>query len=389
MATMADQNATYSNYFRQNKFLLIIPVCVAFLNTIGLLILSSASLSFIRFNYLSRQFCWLAFALLGLLLGLFIPLDSLRRRTKTLYGLAFFSLLLVFIPKVGIQINGSNRWIDLGFFHLQVSEFSKIAFLLFLANHLSEIDGRRASISASFIGPLLATAAMVGPILLEPDYGMTALFVCVALVLLFLNGVPLRALVLSFLIILILFAFFIALNPVRLTRIRSFLNIEETRLSGSYQLWQGLTAFKIGGLERSGLGQGIQQLFYLPESHTDFIFAILAEELGYWIAALVIFSYALIFITYFVEIYRIHDRFLFLLSAGLISFITIQAAINLIVVMGLSPTKGMALPFISYGGSNLIVVYIMIGLLFNALRFSFYNRGLSKRELEELSPLKD
>lgn len=385
IANMANSGLAYINYLKNNKFLFIIPICIAFLNIIGLLILSSASLSFIHFNYLSRQFCWLLFALAGLFLGLWIPLDRLKRHANIIYYLSLSALLIILIPGVGLDINGSRRWIDLGFFHLQVSEFSKLALVLFLANYLARIGADHPSLTNGFFKPLLATFGLVGPILLEPDYGMTALFLCVALIILFLNGLSVRTLLFSGILLLLIFAIFIALNPVRLNRIRSFLNIEETKLSGSYQLWQGLTAFKIGGVERSGLGQGIQQLFYLPEAHTDFIFAILAEELGYWIAALVILAYALIFIATFVEIYRVHDQFLFLLGAGIIAFITVQAAINLAVVMGLSPTKGMALPFISYGGSNLIVTYLMIGLLFNTFKSAYYNRDISKEEMEKLS----
>jgi cell division protein FtsW len=163
----------------------------------------------------------------------------------------------------------------------------------------------------------------------------------------------------------------VLLNPVRMARILSFMNVESTKLTGSYQLWQGLIGFNSGGISGLGLGNGRQQLFYLPEAHTDFIFSIFAEELGYIFSLLAIAAYAALFIIAWIEIYHIHCQFSFLFANGLILFLTIQTIVNLGVVMGLLPTKGIALPFMSYGGSHLIFGYFAVGLLLNILKTSY------------------
>jgi cell division protein FtsW len=190
----------------------------------------------------------------------------------------------------------------------------------------------------------------------------------VGLGLLFLNGVSLRPLLLCAAVAFLLLAIFIALNPVRLSRILSFLDVEATKQEGSYQLWQGMVGLQSGGWRGLGLGNGRQQLFYLPEAHTDFIFPVLAEELGFGVALAVLVAFFAVFSLLWMEIYRIPSPFLFLLAMGMLLFLTLQAVINLGVVSGLLPTKGMALPLISYGGSNLALVYAFLGLLLNCLR---------------------
>jgi cell division protein FtsW len=149
------------------------------------------------------------------------------------------------------------------------------------------------------------------------------------------------------------------------------MDIESTKLTGSYQLWQGLVGFNSGGLWGIGLGNGRQQLHYLPEAHTDFIFPIFAEELGYIFSLFAISAYAILFVIFWIEIYRIHCPFLFLMANGFSLFLVAQAIINLCVVMGLFPTKGIALPFMSYGGSNLIFSYFSVGILLNIFKTSY------------------
>jgi cell division protein FtsW len=189
---------------------------------------------------------------------------------------------------------------------------------------------------------------------------------------LFLNGVPLRPLAICAAAAGLLFALFIAHNPVRLGRIFSFLHIESTKSTGSYQLWQGLIGFHAGGWFGVGLGNGRQQLFYLPEAHTDFIFPILAEEWGYLFCLAALAAYLIIFLLSWWETYRIHSPFLFLLAMGITLTFTAQTLINLFVIVGLLPTKGMALPLLSYGGSNLVLTYAFLGLLLNCFRTAYF-----------------
>ncbi|MDR2667925.1 MAG: FtsW/RodA/SpoVE family cell cycle protein [Puniceicoccales bacterium] len=370
----------YCSCFNGSRKLFAIPICVTFLTVLGLLTLSSASLSFVGSNYLLRQCVWLVIAIFTGAAAMAIPLDFLRSHSRQIAIGALVLCVAVLIPKIGLSINGSRRWINLCFFHFQVSELAKIALVLRLADCIAERDGMEWNLLEGFVKPVLTIAAFSALLILEPDYGSTLLFLFVGFAILFLSGVPLRHLAACISIAAVTVAIFIALNPVRLSRILSFLDIESTKLTGSYQLWQGLIGFQSGGLHGLGLGNGRQQLFYLPEAHTDFIFPVFAEELGYPFAAAAILAYIVIFMISWSEICRISDPFLFLVANGALLFIVAQTAINLAVVMGLFPTKGMALPLISYGGSNLVLIFTLLGLLCNCFRTAHFQ----KPNLEDL-----
>ncbi|MDR1435628.1 MAG: putative lipid II flippase FtsW [Puniceicoccales bacterium] len=358
----------YRNCFGSSRRLFAIPIGVALLTTLGLLALSSASLSFVGQNYLLRQCLWLVVAIVFCAIAMALPLEFLRRHSLAIAIGAAALLIAVLIPAIGLSVNGSRRWINFKFFHFQVSEFAKIALLIRLADRLADRSGMEWDFRAGFFKPLIAIGTFSALLIAEPDYGSTVLFMLVGFAVMFLGGVPLRHLFICTAAAAVVVAIFIALNPLRLDRILSFLDIESTKLTGSYQLWQGLVGFQSGGLRGLGIGNGRQQLSYLPEAHTDFIFPVFAEELGYPFALAVIFIYAAIFAVAWSEIYRIADPYLFLLSNGAILFVAAQTAINLAVVMGLFPTKGMALPLISYGGSNLVLIFTLFGLLANCLR---------------------
>ena len=164
------------------------------------------------------------------------------------------------------------------------------------------------------------------------------------------------------------FALMVMHNPVRLERIKSFMNIQENLSTGAYQLWQGILAFGAGGITGVGLGNGRQQFSFLPEAHTDFIFAILGEEMGLLATLFVVALFMGIFLVGIIQLRRAPNLYQFLLGAGAIFFISLQALINLGVVTGCLPTKGISLPFISYGGSNLVIMFILIGLILNLFR---------------------
>ncbi|MDR2664110.1 MAG: FtsW/RodA/SpoVE family cell cycle protein [Puniceicoccales bacterium] len=374
----------YYRYFAANGRLLAVPVCVVFLTVLGLLTLSSASLSFVGPNYLLRQCVWLALAIPCCCVALLLPLDLLRHHSGTIVAFALLLSVAVLVPPIGHAVKGSRRWIDLGFFHFQVSELAKLALTLRLAERLSARAGLPWDLRENFLRPIALLGAFAVLLLLEPDYGSTFLFLAVGFALLFLSGTPLRLLLSCCAGAVLLLALFVSRNPVRLGRILSFLDVESTKLTGSYQLWQGLIGFQSGGLRGLGLGNGRQQLSYLPEAHTDFIFPIVAEELGYPFALLALLAYVVLFAVIWLEIYRIQDPFLFLFSSGILLFLAAQTVINLAVVMGLFPTKGMALPLLSYGGSNLLLFFTSIGLLFNCFRTA----QSQKPKLEELLPQK-
>jgi cell division protein FtsW len=360
----------YLGYFCASGWIGLIPLCVIFLNTIGLLVLSSASLSFVRHNYLLKQAAWLGLALSGCACAMCVPVNWVRTNAWFMYALAVAFLVAVLVPGIGLRINGSRRWIRAGIGNIQISECAKIAFCLYFPRVL--IGSANRAFFPSLLIPLGHMGIFAALLLLEPDYGTTALFLLTGMTLLFLNGFSAKTLSACGILIFCLFALMVALNPVRLGRLLAFMDVEATKSAGSYQLWQGLVGFRGGGSLGVGLGNGRQQLFFLPEAHTDFIFPVLAEELGYIFALLVICAYALMFIILWAEIFHMQTPDLFLAANGLSLFLIVQIGMNLCVVMGLLPTKGIALPFISYGGSNLIFSYGAIGLLLNLFRTSYW-----------------
>ena len=202
-------------------------------------------------------------------------------------------------------------------------------------------------------------------LMIEPDFGTTALFGCVSALLLFIKGVRLRFIIPTCALALFLFCIAIYFNPVRLRRI---IDLENNRLAGAYQLWQSLIAFSAGGWTGVGLGQGRQQYFFLPESHTDFIGAILAEELGILHMLIILGCFCLLAYHGLKIVKQQSDPYLFFVGMGSVLFLSIQVFLNLGVIAGLLPTKGIAFPFLSYGGSNLMTNFCFIGLLINLSR---------------------
>ncbi|MFP6854810.1 MAG: FtsW/RodA/SpoVE family cell cycle protein, partial [Opitutales bacterium] len=262
---------------------------------------------------------------------------------------------------------GAQRWLGIGPVRLQVSEFAKIGLVVAMAHYLGLNQREKTTFLKGFIIPCCLIGGICCLVLLQPDFGTTFLLGTVGALLLFQAGANLRYLIPSVILATGLFSTLVYLDPVRLRRITSFLDVEGNLNDGAYQLWQGILAFGAGGLTGVGLGRGRQQLFFLPEAHTDFIFAVIGEELG-----LVSSCVVLLFLAMFVVV-SWHARnaprlFDFLLLQGSLFAVTLQALINVGVVTGCLPTKGMSLPFISYGGSNLVVTFIFVGFIINVMR---------------------
>jgi cell division protein FtsW len=262
-------------------------------------------------------------------------------------------------------INGSWRWLFLGPINFQPSELAKFAVLCWLASWMTRVRRRAAEARLGFAMPLLGLGLVVVLILVEPDFGTTFLVAFVGMTLMFLGGSRFKFLALAGMGGLVAFALLIMHNPVRMRRILAFLWPEEYAQKEAYQLLQALYAMVLGGPTGVGFGESIQKQSYLPEAHTDFIYAIIGEEWGL-VATL---SVALAFVIFFVLGMRISfrapDQFGRLLAFGITLMITLQAAINIAVVTGCMPTKGLALPFISYGGSSILFTYVMVGVLVN------------------------
>lgn len=347
---------------------LLILFCVVALTTLGVIILFSASVSFYEsdpYFFVRRQVIWLLIAVLSGLGASRINLEKLRSMAWILAGVAVLGLVVVLIPQVGVEVNGSRRWLDLGLMRLQVSEFAKLALVFALAHYLAANQKNIPSFWRGFVLPAAGISLFSLLILLEPDFGTALLCGAIGFTMLLLAGVRLFYLIPSVVAGMGLFGLAVMHNPVRLARITSFLDVEAHRSDGAYQLWQAILAFGAGGQHGVGLGSGRQQMAFLPEAHTDFIFAIIGEELGLFFTLGVVLIFALVFIFGLIHLKRAPNLFQFLLVAGSLLMLTLQAVINLGVVTGCLPTKGMSLPFISYGGSNLVLMGLLVGIILN------------------------
>mgnify|MGYP000854688222 CR=1 FL=1 len=341
----------------------LIIVCALGLCLLGLTILFSASAWFKQgpYHYLNKQLigvvvaggvCWVVSR---------INLDYLRRYAWWIAGACLVALALVLV--VGISVNGSRRWLGYGSLRLQVSEFAKLGLVFCLAHYLALNQTRIGELKRGFLYPLAIIGAFAGLTLLEPDFGVAALMVAVGLLLLFLAGARWRYILPTVALTGGLFTVAVLHNPNRLRRMTEFLSEEK-----SYQLRQGLAAFAAGGVEGAGLGQGRQQLSYLPEAHTDYIFSVVGEELGLVFTMAVVIAFTVILIAGLVHLRRAPNLFHFLLVLGCVLLIPLQAIINLGVVTAVLPTKGMSLPFISAGLSNLLLMGMLVGVILNTQR---------------------
>jgi cell division protein FtsW len=362
---------------KRRVFYLLLPIF--FLNGVGLLALSSASLMVINGVYLKKQIVAVMLAWIACAIFAKIPLPWLFKHRTTLFLLALVGVLLVLIPGIGHATNGSRRWIHVPGFSIQVSEFAKIALIIWLAGYIRENEHYCIKFFKGFFKPLCICGTLALWVLCEPDYGTAFLMMSVVLVVLFLFGTYLRHLLLFLVVGGISFWGLVLLSPVRLRRITSFFNVEEHRFDATYQLWQGILCFASGGLYGSGVGLGRQKLSYLPEAHTDFIFPIIGEEFGGLFAIVVIFCFLAFAVLALVFLYSKQDSFTRTLGFGAVLIITFQAIINMGVVTGCVPTKGIALPFISYGGSNLVAMYALVGVIVNCLR----SEDTSNRTLQD------
>jgi cell division protein FtsW len=341
----------------------IILVCALGLTLLGLTILFSASAWFKQgpYYYLNKQLIGVVVASVVCLVVSRLNLDYVRRYAWWIGGGCVVLLALVLM--VGVTVNGSTRWLGYGSARLQVSEFAKLGLVFCLAHYLALNQTRIGELKRGFLYPLGIVGAFAGLTFLEPDFGVAALMVAVGLVLLFLAGAKWRYILPTIALAGGLFTLGVMNNPNRLRRMTEFLSEEK-----SYQLRQGLAAFAAGGIEGAGLGQGRQQLSYLPEAHTDYIFSVVGEELGIFFTMAVVVTYTVILIAGFVHLRRAPNLFHFLLVLGCVLLICMQAIINLGVVTAVFPTKGMSLPFISAGLSNLVLMGMLLGVILNTQR---------------------
>ncbi len=340
------------------------------LTTLGLVMLFSAGAATKSGPHalVSKQAIWLGLSIVAGGVSAFVNLEWLRKRAWLLYGICALALVLVLVPGFGVKVNGAQRWLGLGPLRLQPSEFAKIGLVLILAVYLSANQREIKSLCRGFVYPSLILGLVLGLIMLQPDFGTTFLCGAVGATMMFLAGVSLRWLLPIAGLAVSGFALLVYLDPVRIRRVTSFLDVEANANDSAYQLWQGMLAFGVGGVDGVGLGKGRQQMHFLPEAHTDFIFSVIGEELGLIFSLGIVACFLALFVLVAWRLREAPNLYLFLIGSGAILAIALQAVINVGVVTGSMPTKGMSLPFISYGGSNLMVTFVLIGLILNVFR---------------------
>lgn len=359
--------------------------------TVSLLCVSWVMVSSASLDYAAQQtgdafyFCKRhgMYALMALILGavvLRIPFSQWKRMDTGFLVIAVLLLLIVLVPHLGKRVNGSQRWISLGFMTLQVSEIAKCAAVVFFAGYLVRRRDEMHSSWWGFCKPFLVLSFLAVLLLAEPDFGATVVIGLSTLTLLFLAGAPLKRF-LPFLVVTLLAAGVLAVTePYRFARLMAFVDPweESVMYKSGYQLTQSLIAIGRGEWFGVGLGHSVQKLFYLPEAHTDFVFSIWAEESGLAGCAVVIGLFAAMVWRMF-RIARVAvdrgETFGALVAVGLALVIAFQAFINMGVASGLLPTKGLTLPFVSYGGSSLMISVAMAAMV---LRLSFENRMAMK-----------
>ena len=344
---------------------------VILLAMLGLLMVTSASMVISErqygypFYYFARHLIYLCLSTGAAAIVCLLPVSFWSRYARAILLAVAFLLVLVLIPGIGRVVNGSRRWLHLGFITLQVSEFAKLAMAIFMADYLARRHHEVIHKLSGFIRPL-CVLSLIGILLLaEPDFGATTVITLMVLSLLFLVGVRLWPFGLMAGSVATILAVLALTSPYRLARITSFLDPWVHPFGSGYQLTQSLIAFGRGGFWGVGLGNSIQKLFYLPEAHTDFVYAVLAEELGVWGQLLVISLFAIFIGRGLIIARRLlrQQPFAAYLSFALSIWIALQAMINIGVNAGVLPTKGLTLPFISYGGSSLLAGGVVVGLM--------------------------
>lgn len=355
---------------------IIIVVVILLLLAIGVLMVYSASAAFAfhkyddSFYFAKRQFL---FATLGIICMFFVASSNpykWRKWAKPVFFMSIALLILVLIPGVGILRNGARSWLGIGSFSIQPSEFMKLTMILFLARILTQ---PRFQITHLWKGlfPCLAILGLAfGLIMLQPDLGSGTVLISTGILLIYCAGVRWKHLMYLLFIGVIGFIGLIMAAPYRIARISAFLNPWQDPLGAGYQLIQSLYAIGPGGLIGLGLGMSKQKHLYLPEPHTDFIFSILAEELGFLGAGTTILLFAILIWRGYRVAIRISDPFLSLVATGITTMIMIQSVINIGVVSGTFPVTGITLPFLSYGGSSLTLTLVAVGILLNLSRFA-------------------
>ena len=316
------------------------------------------------FFFLKKELVWLSIGLTCMFLGYQVNLKLLWKNAPFLFALAFVLVCLTHTP-LGVRIGGAMRWIRFGFFNLQPSEFLKLGLVCYLASYLGNTPGIAKEFVRGFVFVSFLIVLSIAPVLTQPDFGTSLMLATVSFMTLLIAGARLRYMGGVILSSIPVIYYFIVFTPYRMRRVIAFLDPWSDPQGKGFQIVQSFLAIGRGNVTGVGLGESTQKLFYLPAAHTDFIFSILAEEMGFVGANFVILCFVILTITGFVIAMRSKNTFGALLAFGCTAHISLQALFNIAVVTGSVPTKGIPLPFISFGGSNLVLNLLAIGLIMN------------------------
>ncbi|MFN2427415.1 MAG: putative lipid II flippase FtsW [Candidatus Binatia bacterium] len=357
-----------------NKFDWLLAIMVGLLVFFGLVFVFNAS-TFVSNYHFGDGYRMFLKHVVSVVLGLVLmwicsrcPSDLLKHRAYWLFAASIPLMAATLIPNLGVEVNGARRWIPLGLFNLQPSEFVKITYVIAVAAWLDHFSDRVRNPLYTILPVFFGLAVVAGVLLLQPDFGTTVLMAGIAVLMLSLGGVPFWQLFAPALALGGMALALVWTSPYRWNRVMAFLHPEDDPLGAGYHLLQALSAFGSGGTTGNGIGASTSKSGYLPEPHTDFIFAVIGEEAGLLGASIVVVLFAVLAFRGFRIAHRHSEHFAQLLAAGLTLLIVLQAMINMAVVLGMLPTKGIGLPFISYGGSSIMAFLAITGLLLSLSR---------------------
>lgn len=316
--------------------------------------------------YLMRHLASIAVGLVLMAIVMRIPIETWSRLAYPMLALSVVLLIAVFIPGLGRRVNGAMRWISLGPASFQPAEFAKLAVVVYLAHSLAKKREKASSFSIGFVPHVAITSAVVGLILIQPDIGTSAVIFATLGFMLFVAGTRISYLVLAVVGALPVAIHYVVTRPHAFKRILVFMEPEAYKQNIGYQVWESLVSFGSGGAFGLGLGAGKQKLYFLPESHTDFIFAVLGQELGFLGVVLAVGAFVTLVGRGLWLASKLPCRFPMFLVFGLSVWLGVQAATNMAVVTALLPTKGLTLPLVSFGRSSLVITMVAVAILLRA-----------------------
>ncbi len=353
----------------KGKFDYILLIVVLALVGIGIVMVysSSAILSGDRFQdpyyFLKRQAFSAVIGFILMILMMFFPYEVLKRFAYPILLLSIALLVAVLVPGIGLRAGGATRWLKIFSFSFQPSEFAKLGLVIFLSYFMTKKEEKIRSFSFGFLPTILLSGLVIALVMKEPDFGSALFLTIMVFLFLFLSGARVIYLAGAFLLSIPVVYYLVMNVGYRYKRLMGFIRPWDDPGNTSFQIIQSFLSFGSGGLFGLGLGEGRQKLFFLPASHTDFIFSVIGEETGL-VGALVVVLLFFILALRGIQIgLAIEDRFGAYLALGITLMISLQAVINMGVVLGLLPTKGLALPFVSYGGTSLMANLVGAGIL--------------------------